>query len=90
MIMDGRLDLKVGMDFLLTEIGTGMTFSKLARDANPNDADKRKRNRHNARIAYDTVLKFRGRVRLDERANEILDDQLEELRSCLRELGEVV
>lgn len=86
--MDSRLDQESGLSFLLTEISSGLSFARIAREASPDDSGKTERNRRNARTAYETVLKFRNRVRLSDSASKKLETHLEELRSSLRQLGE--
>jgi hypothetical protein len=88
--MDARLNPRPGLEFLFVEIRTGMTFARIARDALPFENEKAERNRGNARKAYDTVLKFRGRVKMNSAANKALDAGLDELRTSLRTLGEPV
>lgn len=90
MKIDSRLDQTTGLDFLRTEISTGMTFARIARDAQPFEIGKAERNLRNARLAYNTVLKFRGRVRLSPAAIKTLESELAQLRLTLKELGEAV
>ena len=87
---DSRLDQATGLDFLRTEISSGMTFAQLAREAQPFEIGKAERNRRNARLAYDTVLRFRGRVRMSKEATRTLESELARLRLTLKELGEAV
>ena len=88
--MDSRLEEKDGIEFLLTELRTGLTFARVALGADPFDTDKKARNRDNARTAYNTVLKFRPRVKLSDSANQALEAELHTLRAALRELGEPI
>ena len=81
-----RFELSM-LQFLQSELETGMTFASLARDSQTDE--KRHRNVLNARKAYDTAKHF-----LEERApGEIamrpdLRDRLTTLRSLLVRLGE--
>jgi hypothetical protein len=81
-----RFELSM-LQFLQSELETGMTFASLALDGQTEE--KRERNRQNARKAYDTAKHF-----LEERAPEEiatrpdLRDRLTTLRSLLVQLGE--
>jgi hypothetical protein len=90
MKIDSRLDQATGLDFLRTEISSGMTFARMAREAEPFEIGKVERNRRNARLAYETVLRFRPRVRLSKEAVKTLESELAQLRLTLKELGEAV
>lgn len=76
----------VSVEFVKTELETGITFADLALSAKY--ADKIERNKANARKAHDTALKFWNRLTPQD-ASE-LDAILGRLRSKLRELGESV
>lgn len=74
-------------DFILTEIETGCTFAKLARDAR--DPDKLKRNLKNARKAYDTASRFLSKNHVeDEQLKAKLTAGLANLKHDLLRLGE--
>ena len=76
------------IEFLRAELLTGLTLTKIAREAKYED--KRERNRLNARKAYDSILRFMPKT---DMGNEELNDirsRLEQLRSELRLLGEQV
>lgn len=88
--MDSRLDSQPGLNFLITEIRSGLSFARMAHDTLPSDPQKRERNRGNARVAYDTVLRFRDRVKMNNAASLALEIELEQLRTSLRALGERV
>lgn len=88
--MDSRISQTPGLDFLLTEIETGLTFANLANSSQPEEGDKVVRNVKNARTAYDKVLQFRQRVKLDKAANAKLDASLKRLQTALQDLGEGV
>ena len=88
--MQGKGDSAPGLVFLFTEIETGLTFADIALGAKPHDVDKIRRNTANARTAYDTVLRFRSRVDVDEAGAKRLEAVLAQLRAALLELGESV
>ena len=75
------------LQFLQSELQTGMTFASLARDSQTDE--KRRRNQQNARKAYDTAKHFleehsaRGSV-----AQPHLLEGLTELKNVLVRLGE--
>lgn len=72
------------LKFLRTELQTGVTFAHLALTAKY--GDRVERNRANARLAYDTALRFLETI-TPESASE-LDAQFKHLRAQLTELGE--
>ena len=75
-----------GVEFLRTELRTGLTMAKIARKAqSPNKAD---RNRVNARKAYDTALRFFAKTALTEEEAEELRGMITRLKLALSELGE--
>jgi len=76
------------VDFLRSELDTGLTLSKIALDSTRRN--KSSRNRDNARKAYDAVIRFLPKVSLtDEEALE-LKTKLEQLKAELSDLGEEV
>jgi hypothetical protein len=76
---------EVSLEFLKTELETGITFATLALSARYEH--KLKRTKANARKAYDTAVKFMDK--LTEKSAE-LDSLFQDLRSKLRDLGESV
>ena len=78
----------IGVDFLRTELQTGLTFARVALSARPNDIDKIQRDTKNAREAYDSFLKFRERVSLSEDEKQEITEQAEKLKDALRKLGQ--
>ncbi len=76
---------RVGVEFLLTDLRTGMTFLDLADVTH--SAAIRERNRNNARVVYDTVLRLMSRLSPTEEERSNLEDRLSELRKRLIEVG---
>jgi hypothetical protein len=74
--------------FVMTEVSTSMTFARLALDAK--DAEKRERNRKNARKGYDTAKRFSGTRALNGSTLREFNMELAKLEKMLRELGEDV
>lgn len=74
------------VDFLRTELKTGLTLTKIALDAN--HRDKSQRNCANARKAYDAVLHFAPRVNLSPDEMNEIKAKLERLKTQLQLLGE--
>ena len=76
------------IEFLRTELLTGLTLSKIALAST--HADKTERNRVNARKAYDAVLHFMPRVILTEDEAREINDKLALLKTELQRLGEEI
>ena len=77
---------QVSTDFLKVDVATALTFAGIALQTN--DSEKRERNCRNARVAYDTVLRLIERVDLTDEDSQILNGNLERLKSELVQLGE--
>jgi uncharacterized protein YlxW (UPF0749 family) len=84
-----HLHARTGFGFLITEVQTGLTFASIALSAG-DDLNKLTRNSENAKLAYDTVLRFRDRVQMNQQAAAQLEAELEKLRVDLRQSGEDV
>lgn len=65
---------------------TALTFTEIALKAS--DAENRDRNRHKARVGYDTVLRLLPRVTPAHADAKIIEEKLELLRADLMKLGE--
>ena len=79
------------VEFLKVEAETGLTFAAIAKQSgDAGNAEKAARNRAQARIAYDTVLRFIGRVALTQAESESLDLQMTRLKIGLQKLGEPI
>ena len=76
----------VSIEFLKTELSTGLLFADLALGAG--DPEKKSRNTKNARTAYEAILKFIVRVTLDDDDTRHMTEGMTLLKSHLRELGE--
>lgn len=83
-----RIYTSVAVDFLLTELDTGLTFARLALAARSDNPQKRERNRKNARKAYDSLLRFQARTAFSSPEKTRLEEGKKELRAALRSLGE--
>ncbi|HEY6972623.1 MAG TPA: hypothetical protein VJA94_25670 [Candidatus Angelobacter sp.] len=81
---------EAGLQFLLVEIDTGLTFARIAQAAQANSPRKFERNLQNARKAYDSALRFRRTSVLEPEQKTGVDSKLEQLKIALRELGEEV
>jgi len=75
------------MDFLEIDLALGRTFSTTALQAD--DAEKRARNQRAARKAFDTVLRFMGKVAATDGDAKRLKEDLSRLKRDLTALGEV-
>ena len=77
-----------GVNFLRSELETGLTLVRIAQSAKR--ADKRNRNLVNARKAYETVLRFMPTVVLTTSQSRHMRNKLERLKNELHTLGEDV
>ena len=82
----GKLDPKVGYQFLLTELQSAFTFADLAATGDPREPDEIEFDKKNAHKAYQTVIRLRDRVALDDRQNAKLDTELKRLKEVLESL----
>lgn len=80
---------KTGFKFLITDLDLALTLTKIASDSDE-DSEKRTRNQTNARQAYDTLLSISTRALLTEGQREEVKEKLQQLRSALEQLGEVI
>ena len=76
---------RIGVEFLLTDMRTGMTFLDIAEVTLSGETQDR--NRRNALLVYDTVVRLMPRLSptAEERCN--LEDRLSELRQRLIAVG---
>lgn len=75
------------LTFINAELHTAHTFCEIARQSSTNPT-KRERNRKKARLAYDTILRYRGRTYITAEENKRIDVELARLRRELQNLGE--
>lgn len=74
------------VEFLNVEVDTGLVFAELA--TRSDNVQKTARNRANARVAYDTVLRFIGLVSMTDAESESMALKLSQLKLLLQDLGE--
>jgi hypothetical protein len=72
--------------FLNVEADTGLLFAKIAEESD--NFEKKVRNCANARLAYDTVLRFISRVSMTDAESESLWLKMAKLKMGLQTLGE--
>ncbi len=72
---------RIGVEFLLVDLDTGLTFLDVA-DATSSD-ETRTRNRQNARIAYDAVLRLLARLAPTTEERSVLDAKIAALKNRL-------
>jgi hypothetical protein len=84
----GRQLNAANADFLRIDVETALTFTGLA--LNTDDREKKKRNRKNARKAYDTVLHFLPRVTFAPGEEALIQEMLGRLKNDLVQLGETL
>lgn len=77
---------EAGVEFLRTELRTGLTMARIAFEAQ--SRDKLDRNRVNARKAYDTALRFLAKTPLREEEAEEIRGMITRLKAALMQLGE--
>jgi len=77
-----------GLEFVRTDLETGITFSRLALDAD--DEDKRARNRANARKGYNTALRQWEKLLLTPAESAEIGAKFNHLKANLEKLGEVL
>ncbi|HEY6971029.1 MAG TPA: hypothetical protein VJA94_17595 [Candidatus Angelobacter sp.] len=85
-----RNSLPSNVEFLFTELKTGLTFANMAISAPADKTERIERDRKNARKAYDTLLKFQSRVLFSEAEEVKFAAGLEDLETALRKLGESI
>jgi hypothetical protein len=76
------------VQFLLTEVDTGITFCNVANSSD--NAEKTRRNTAHAREAHDSALHFLPKAHFDAGAKTEFDAKMVQLKSLLRDLGEQV
>ena len=76
---------KVGAEFLVVELDTGLTFLDVAETTSSEES--RIRNRKNAEIAYKTALRMAPRVMLVAAQKEAVNQRIAALKSRLEKHG---
>jgi hypothetical protein len=74
-----------GVDFLLTELDTSLTFMDVSKTSNK--AETVDRNHRHACEAYHMVLRYLPKVKLEEAQRLAIDEKLTRLKGALREAG---
>jgi aspartyl-tRNA synthetase len=77
---------RASAEFLKIDVQTALTFMMIARQTQDNS--RQQRNLRAARKAYDTVLRLRNRILLNEEDARELTSGLKKLRSELEQFGE--
>lgn len=65
---------QAGIGFLLTELETALVFLNVAETTRSEEAATR--NRGNARVAYESVLRYQGRVHFEKHEKVPFDDKV--------------
>ena len=76
----------IGFEFLRTDLDTALTFMNVADSTG--DAEMQQRNHENARRAYDTVVRLKQNLSLDDTQNKELAEKLGVLKSRLQNAGQ--
>ncbi|HJT54739.1 MAG TPA: hypothetical protein VJ848_12870 [Candidatus Angelobacter sp.] len=77
-----------GLEFINTELDTGLTFVRIALGAR--GRNKIERNRVNARKAYDSALHFLPTASLSAQEARMVKEKIASLEAGLTKLGEVL
>ena len=76
---------RIGVQFLLADLATALTFLNLA-DVTQSE-DSRERNRQNALLAYQTVLRLQPKLSPSGEEQAAMNEKLEELKNRLTAVG---
>jgi hypothetical protein len=79
--------IRAGTQFLKVDLATGLTCANAALSSR--DGESRRRNQNSARKAYDTVVRMLKRICVSDADAQHLQDNLQQLRTHLIQLGEV-
>ena len=79
---------RAGINFVLTELETAMTFLSVAETTR--NQDSAARNHDNARTAYESAIHYQGRLRFGEDEKKTFEDKLAELKRALLAAGVAV
>ena len=75
-----------GVEFLLVDLDLALTFMAVA--AASHIEETRHRNHHNARTAYDTVLRLLGKLTPDAGQRQAIDARVADLKKRLQAVGQ--
>lgn len=78
---------KNAADFLRIDLDTALTLARIASEA-PEGSERRSRNIRNARVAYETVSRFRTKTETNPEEDEEIKEKVSRLRTALERLGE--
>lgn len=84
--MQHKVDSKIGLSFLKTQIEVGLAFAGIALDALPHQSEKITRNRRRVEQAYRAIVRYRPLVDVDAETDEQLSLEIGRLESVLRQL----
>ena len=76
------------VQFIFTELCTGLTFALIAHQATEREA--KLRNRSRARAAYDAIVRFVDRVSMTQEESREVHTRMSSLRERLQYLGETL
>jgi hypothetical protein len=79
---------RIGMQFLLADLATAMTFLDVSRVTGLEES--RLRNLQNARHVYDTVIRLMPKVEPSHEERAVLEDRLAELKRRLIASGQLI
>ena len=83
------VDATNGFRFLMNEAESGLLFADIALKAGCTPQKSRDCVRH-AKIAYQTIIRFRDRANLTEKSASEVEARVGRLRTALQSLGEIV
>jgi hypothetical protein len=87
--MPGNVPPEVDLEFLMTEVGLGLTFARIALDAAPQEREKIARNKGHAQQAWVTILCYYDCLETDPVNRAKLDARLRELMGVLNVLNSI-
>ena len=83
----GRALNATAVDMLKTDLDTALTFARIA-EQDTSHGEKKRRNRKNARKAYDSIVSYAKRVEVTVDEKQEMLEKLTRLKSALTRLGE--
>jgi len=82
-----KMSNEVGVKFLFTDLRTALTFADMALQK---DAQSRERHTQEARKAYETIMRYLPRVRMNRDETKEMEEGLSRLQGKLRAVGVLV